>query len=276
MIKKEEMLDIFKNSLPKTTVELIGSNIYKPEIPKMIKVSPLSLQDEKQILTQDYGNDYYKIILNIVEHGIVTPININDLYLFDIDYLFNIIRIQTHGSTVPIEYTCPHCKTKNSFSFDLSAADINKPTKIQDITQKYKIKDIDIEFSIPTVKVRNNVMRYIHNKEFKDKIKKLATETKLIHPDAIDDSILSDLSIIFSYISKLNNETIETDEDYVYAIFLILSLTREDLLLIRNKINKITKIFNIEHTYKCKKCSKDITISLSDLGSEYFFPTIVS
>jgi len=41
MINKEEFINIFKNSLPKTTVELIGSNIYNPEIPKMVKVSPL-------------------------------------------------------------------------------------------------------------------------------------------------------------------------------------------------------------------------------------------
>jgi len=43
MINKEEMMNIFKNSLPRTTIELIGSNIYKNEIPKMVKVSPLSL-----------------------------------------------------------------------------------------------------------------------------------------------------------------------------------------------------------------------------------------
>ena len=270
------MMDIFKNSLPRTTIELIGSTVYKPEIPKMIKVSPLSLQDEKQILTQDYGNDYYKIILNIVEHGIVTPININDLYLFDIDYLFNIIRIQTHGQTVPVEYTCPHCKKKNTYNFDLSQADINKPKAIDDIIQKIKVKNVDIEFKMPTVKVRNTVIRYINNNEFKTKLKNLAKETKMVNPEAIDSSILNDLSIIFSYINKFNNEIIENDDDYVYVILFILSLTREDLLQIRNNISKMTKIFDIKHIYKCSKCSKDINISLSDLGSEYFFPTVVS
>jgi len=43
MINKEEFINIFKDSLPKTTIELIGSNIYGPEIPKMVKISPLSM-----------------------------------------------------------------------------------------------------------------------------------------------------------------------------------------------------------------------------------------
>jgi len=214
--------------------------------------------------------------LNIVEHGVVTPVNIEDLYLFDIDYLFNIIRIQTHGSTVPIEYTCPHCKKKNTYNFDLSQADINKPETLEDITQGIDLKHVNIEFRIPTVKIRNNIMKYINNDEFIEKLKSLAVETKAINKDSVDANILNDLSIIFSYINKFNGENIETEEDYMYAILFILSLTREDLLSIRNKISKITKIFDIKHTYKCSKCGKDVTISLSDLGSEYFFPTTVS
>jgi len=85
-----------------------------------------------------------------------------------------------------------------------------------------------------------------------------------------------DLSLIFTYINNFNNEIIETREDYLYVILFILSLQSNSLIKIRDGILKIKKIFNIEHKYKCMKCGKDIKLSITDLGSEYFFPSKLS
>ena len=268
---EEQFIEAFKNSLPRVSVKLLGGQLYPPEFTKEVKVMPLTLAAEKRVLTQDYSNNSYKLIYDIVQDGLLTKIDLQSLYLFDLEYLFNQIRIMTHGSKVNVNYTCPACSTKSDFDFDLSIVDINPPEKISDI--QYEMKDINLTLEIPTVKKYFDANDLLHSDVFINTQKNLTSKIKIIQPDDIDKEFIVQLSPLIAYVKSISGQEIKDVQDYAYLILYILSLSRSKLLSLRNVFETKSKIFNIQHDFKCPKCGKVNKITLNDLGSEYFFPS---
>lgn len=270
-ISEEQFIETFKNSLPRVSVKLLGGQLYPPEFIKEVKVMPLTLAAEKRVLTQDYTNNSYKLIYDIVQDGLLTKIDLSALYLFDLEYLFNQIRIMTHGSKVNINYTCPHCSTKSDVEFDVSIVDINPPEKIEDI--RYEMKDINLILEIPTVKRYFDTNDLLHSDVFINTQKTSAQKIKIVRPEDVDKEFIVQLAPLIAYVKSMSGQEIVTPQDYAYLILYILSLSRSRLLSLRTVFEAKSKVFNIQHEFKCPKCNTISTITLNDLGSEYFFPS---
>jgi len=129
----------------------------------------LTLAAEKRILSQDYQNDSYQMLLDIISASLIQKMDISYWYMFDVDYVFNQIRIITHGSAVNLKYTCPVCKATTDTSVDLSIVDINPVKSIEDIT--FESKDPNVVFVIPTVKKYREVIDLFNSDIFITNVK---------------------------------------------------------------------------------------------------------
>lgn len=272
MLTDEQFMDVFKEVLPKINVKLLGQNVYDANSPKEIKIVPLTLAAEKRILSQDYQNDSYQMLLDIISASLIQKMDISYWYMFDVDYVFNQIRIITHGSTVNLKYTCPVCKATTDTSVDLSIVDINPVKSIEDIT--FESKDPNVVFVIPTVKKYREVIDLFNSDIFITNVKNAQSKLKVVSPEDIDKTLISDLGPLAAYVTKFLNQEITGTQDYVYLILFLLSLTRNKLSSLRTALDTRNKVFSLEKKFKCPKCGTVSTISISDLGVEYFFPSV--
>ena len=275
MLNEQSMIDIFKNSLPVTTLELLGSNIYPQEMQKEVKTQPLSLQSEKQVLTQDYQDNTYGLIIDLVRAGIQSAIDFDNLYLFDIEYLFNAIRISTHGSHLSVSTKCPSCGNTNNTNVDLSVININKPNTLDDISSKATINNVDFIIRYPTVKHYEDTIKIMNNVQFPDSVRQFIKNNNLANDKQIkqiDDQTVKDLNTVVSYIYSMQGQEIKTKEEMVFLCQFLLLLPENSLLEFVPKIQNIMKPFELKPEIVCSSCKTHYNIDIVDLGVDYFFP----
>jgi hypothetical protein len=112
-----------------TTIPSTGEEIqYRPFLVKEQKILLMALEtnDEKQVLVA---------IQQLLKHCIVSDCNINNLALFDIEYIFLQLRGKAVGENSDIKLKCTECEQENDIKLPL--ADL-KP-KIKEVDTKVKI-----------------------------------------------------------------------------------------------------------------------------------------
>jgi hypothetical protein len=114
----------------------VNAPIHRLKIPssdKEIKFRPFLVKEEKILLmAQETGNDQqiFDAVRGLIESCCFGEVNVEELPLFDIEYIFLQIRAKSIGEISTIEITCPDDgKTKVSVEVDLSKLEVTKPEK---------------------------------------------------------------------------------------------------------------------------------------------------
>ena len=126
-----------------------------PSTKKKVRVRPLLVKEEKILLMAKESKDEFDIfsaLKQTVNNCIVTPnININDMTIFDLEYLFLKIRSFSVSSTTNVSYIDGEDEKTYNFSVDLEKVEVIFP---QDIKNNIKINDdISITLKYPTAKL---------------------------------------------------------------------------------------------------------------------------
>ena len=217
-----------------------------PSTGKAITYRPYVVKEEKILLialeTQD-EDAIEKAVLNIINECVETPINVNDLTTFDVEFMFITLRSKSVGEGIKLTPKCDgdECEEINEVVINLEKVTVEN---LKDAPDKH-IKltdDISIDLKWHTMKDRTEDLK-----------KETETET-----------------IINMIVTSL--ETIYSGED-TYAVK---DATKKEVVefvesLNTDQFNDIVEVLsNIPYLsydmdFDCKKCGKNNTIELRGL-----------
>ena len=114
-------------SLPTITVPQYS--LILPSTGKEYKYRPFLVKEEKILLIAMESEDEKQIIdatVNIIKNCIVGEIDIDDLPIFDIEYIFLQLRGKAKGEILELKYTCPKCKGQIPLAINIDEIKVEK------------------------------------------------------------------------------------------------------------------------------------------------------
>jgi hypothetical protein len=230
-------------SLPKISVPTYTLII--PSTGKKIQYRPFLTKEEKILLIALESEDDEQIITsikNIISSCVNTEINVSDLSIFDIEYIFLNLRARSVGEIIELKITCPD----------------------DDTTQ------VNVKINIDDIKVEKNPKHSSEIKINEDillKMKYPNIDTLLEDHENVDETI----DVIAKCISKIITKDNEYDCNLV---------SKEELLefvdtLPVNSFKEIQKFFSsipkLKHTIKVKNPNTQVVSEVTISGVYNFF-----
>jgi hypothetical protein len=230
-------------SLPKISVP--SYTLIIPSTGKKIQYRPFLTKEEKILLIALESEDDEQIITsikNIITSCVNTEINVSDLSIFDIEYIFLNLRARSVGEIIELKITCPD----------------------DDTTQ------VNVKINIDDIKVEKNPKHSSEikiNEDILIKMKYPNIDTLLEDHENVDETI----DVIAKCISKIITKDNEYDCNLV---------SKEELLefvdtLPVNSFKEIQKFFSsipkLKHTIKVKNPNTQVVSEVTISGVYNFF-----
>jgi len=148
--------------MPLPKLEVPTYELKVSSLRKKIEYRPFLVREEKILLTALEGDqhDMVRAMKQIIENCLITKINIDELPLFDLEYIFLQLRSKSVGETSNIQLTCQECDEGNKITIDLSKIELSTPE--QTIDPNIMLTDsAGIVLKYPT----SDMLRYIDLEE---------------------------------------------------------------------------------------------------------------
>jgi hypothetical protein len=208
---------------------------YRPYVVKEEKLLLIAMesQDEKQIETA---------VMNIIEECIESPININELTTFDVEFMFVTLRAKSVGEGIQLSPKCSSCEEVNEIKVNLD--DVTVANLNDQVDKLIKLTDdISLELKWSTMKDRHI--------NLEDK-----TET-----ETIINMITNSIGMIYSGEETFNCNDVPNAEvrDFVE------SLSNEQFNQVVDVMAKAPYL-SYEINFDCKKCGENNKIPLNGLA----------
>tara|TARA_Y100000593_G_C4299910_1_gene332770 strand:+ start:1061 stop:1786 length:726 start_codon:yes stop_codon:yes gene_type:complete len=224
----------------------IATPFYEMKLPstgETVKYRPFLVKEEKLLLMAMEGGkqkEISNVVKQIINNCTEGKISVEELPMFDIEYLFLQIRIKSVEDTVDISLSCNKCNESFSSTVDLKPIEVHFPDK----KQSFKIQltsDVGLTMKYPTLDMMSDM--------------KPGDETK---PEFIFDTISKCIDNIY-------------DEEQVYNDFNKTELEEFVDSLPQEQFKKISDFFEempkLQHEIKfsCPKCKHKNTAMLTGL-----------
>lgn len=174
-------------------VEYITFSVKIPSTKKTIKMRPFVVSEQKALLQAVELRDvdvFINTIVDIVDACSFNAVKVDELTMYDVDYIFLYLRAKSAGELVPIEYTClaeleddQQCGSKIKVELNLNNVKVIKPEGFENNKTIMIDKKSGIKLSAPSFK------------EFQ-KVKSDGFENKTIF-DLLDTFLFSCVDSIF-------------------------------------------------------------------------------
>lgn len=142
---------------------VIGVPTHSTTIPssgKEITFRPFLVKEEKMLLIALETGDkkaQYRALKQILQNCISTPINVEELAVFDVEYLFIQIRGKSIGEVLEPVIVCPTCSTQGKIKINLADITINNKNNTE-VPYKVMLSDsVGITLVYPNLKMVENV-----------------------------------------------------------------------------------------------------------------------
>jgi hypothetical protein len=233
-------------SLPTITVPYYEMIV--PSSSKKIKFRPFLVKEEKLLLMaieSKTEKEMYGSIKQTINNCVQGGIDVDELPLFDLEYIYLKIRSKSIGEKTKANFYCTECKETNQHYVDFEAVVVDKsrslPPKIEindsmGIMMKYPNMDVSLKMAVEaptTQEMFDFVISCINYVYDKDNIMKAEDYSK---------KELSD------FVESLGNETFEKMVDF---------------------IDRMPNL-NYKGGFKCKKCGHDNKIEITE-SADFFF-----
>ena len=215
-----------------------------PSTGEAITYRPYVVKEEKILLIAMESNDENQIeqaVIDVIQLCVESPINIDDLTTFDVEFIFVTLRSKSVGEGIKLSPKCEHCEETNEVKINLEEV---KVTNLENKIDKH-IKltdDISIDLKWHTMKDRQKELRN-------------DSETQ-----TVINMIVASLETIYSGedIHVVKNATDKEVREFVES-------------LNTDQFNEIVEVLanvpylSYDMDYDCEKCGKENHISLNGL-----------
>ena len=130
-----------------------------PSTGEEYKYRPFLVKEEKILLIAMESEDEAQIIdatITIIKNCLVGDLNIDDLPMFDIEYIFLQLRAKAKGELLELKYKCPKCESKIPLSINIE--DIKVTTK-EGHSTKVELQDgLGIVMKYPNISIQKQLV----------------------------------------------------------------------------------------------------------------------
>ena len=234
--------------MPLPSIEIPSYELKLTTIEEKIPFRPFLVKEEKILLHAMEGdqNDMVNAMKQIISNCLLVELNVDELPLFDLEYLFLNLRSKSVGETAELLLTCQECEAQNPAEIDLGEVQIKFPPN--EVSPNVMLTDeIGIVLKYPTV----NILKFF---SFDDDF----------NFDTTLDIIEHCVDIIFEgeELYDLNDYTKEERENFFQQ------MTQQQFGEIQNFFDNMPRLLhNVE--FKCHACESDQLIVLE--GLQNFF-----
>ena len=138
--------------LPK--IETPKYHVIVPSTKEEIEFRPFLVKEEKTLMIAQESKDPNQIataIQNIIKECTFNRVNMNQITMYDLEYIFIQLRCKSVGETAELALACSECGAENPHTVLLDKVEVEYPTDV--IDKKYQINDdIGIVLKEPSVK----------------------------------------------------------------------------------------------------------------------------
>ena len=209
---------------------------YRPYLVKEEKILLIAMESQSDEAMEN-------AVVDIIKLCVETPINVNTLTTFDIEYIFINLRAKSVGEGIKLNPTCEHCEEVNEdIKVDLDKVIVSGIE--EEIDMRVKLTDdISVDVTWPTMK----------NKLTEDDMK-TGTDT-LINMVARSIGTIYSGEEIFAAADSTKKELVEFVE----------SLGSDQFNALLTKVSEAPQlIYDLE--FKCKACGEDNKLEIKGLA----------
>jgi hypothetical protein len=215
-----------------------------PSTGETVTYRPYVVREEKILLIAMESNDENQIeqaVIDVIQSCVESPINIDNLTTFDVEFIFVTLRSKSVGEGIKLSPKCEHCEETNEVKINLEEV---KVTNLENKVDKH-IKltdDISIDLKWHTMKDRQKELR--NDSETQTVINMIVASLETIYSG-------EDIHVVKDATDKEVREFVESlNTDQFNEIVEVLS-------------NVPYLSYNMD--YDCEKCGKENSISLNGL-----------
>ena len=215
-----------------------------PSTGESITYRPYVVKEEKILLIAfETQNDtaIEKAVNNIIKECIESPINIQELTTFDVEYIFVTLRSKSVGEGIKINPSCEHCEEKNEVKIDL---------------EKVKVANLDLDVD-RNVKLTDDISLDLKWHQLDDKLDESERKTET---DTIINMVAKAIETIYSgeEIHNVKDVTKKELNEFVE------SLNTDQFGKIIEVLGKAPYL-SYDVKFNCKECKKENVIELKGL-----------
>ena len=229
-----------------------------PSDGKELRYRPFLVKEEKLLLLAMESEDDKQIMTatkNVLQNCIFDDINVDDMAIFDIEYIFLWLRGRAKGEKLELKYTCPKCDS--TLPVDLNLEDI-KVTYAEGHEKKVEINDsVGIVLKYPNMAMQAKIEKI----ESENEVETLFTSIRL----CID--YIYDKETMYSSKDHTEKELEEFIESLTDVQFKKLANFFETMPKLEHKINLVCKGSIKEGKKKKINCDYEEEITLEGLQS---------
>lgn len=224
---------------------------YKLTIPSMKKevtYRPFLVKEEKALMIAQQSEDQETMVTtlkSVIQSCIQDKIDVNDLAVFDIEYIFTQLRARSVGEIVELILKCDTCddqKATVKYAIDLSKLKVDFPEKHEKKITLFN--DVGVIMKYPSLEV----------------LKKIESAGNDI--ESIFDIIASCIEFIYNTDEMYSTKEVKIEEVKEF----IENLTQEQFQKLQGFFETMPKLEQ-KVKYKCPMCSKDHEKTIRGLDS---------
>ena len=236
--------------MPLPKLEVPTYDLKLSSIEEAITFRPFLVKEEKILLTALEGEqqDMIRAMKQIMNNCVETEINLDELPLFDLEYLFLNLRSKSVGETSNLLVTCQECNQENPLSIDLATIELQFPD--EEVDSNVMLSDtVGVLLKYPTV----DMLKYVD----------------------IDIGETVDLDTTFEILEHCIDTLYDGDELYDLQDYtkkekeeFFNSLTQKQFQDIQEYFDNIPKLSH-QVEYKCRSCETEQSLTIE--GLQNFF-----
>ena len=237
------------------TIAVPEYTLILPSTGKELKYRPFLVKEEKILLIAMESEDDKHIInaiKNIVNNCVFTELDVDNMPMFDLEYIFLQLRGKSKGEKIDLKYECPKCNKNIPVTINI---DDVKVIKNKDNKLKIKFNDnLGVKMKYPSLQLQND-LSYMK-------------EEKSGETETIFHSIVKSIDYIYDNENTypLKDHTEKEVNDFIDSLtdahFQKISKFFETMPVLQHKFE-----LNCTKKKKDKICSYKETITLSGLQS---------
>lgn len=221
-----------------------------PSTGKEVQYRPFLVKDEKTLLIAQQSENL-EVMINslkeVIKSCIKTPIDVESLATFDLEYIFTQLRAKSVGEIVELKFKCDTCtdeKAVASVNIDLTQLQVSKSPEHSSKIELFE--DVGISMKYPTAAL----------------IKKMSTLTDTKNMDQIFDVMVECIDFIYTETEVFHSKEQSKEE----LLEFLNNLTSEQFLKVQKFFETIPKLTK-QVEYTCPVCGKKHNKTLEGLAS---------
>lgn len=214
-----------------------------PSMNKQVKFRPYLVKEEK-VLMMAFESKDQKAALDAVAETITScvkdEIQIKDLKLYDVEYMFTKIRAKSVGEQAKLLVTCTSCQSKNEISVDIDKVEVTSPGEVENVIQI--TDDVSVEMTYPN-------------------FDKMISNEKIMAQQSDVETLIELIADCIVCINTEDEKVMLRDEPRDKIIEFVDSMTNDQFKKLRNFVESVPRV-QINHEYVCESCKekKEVTI----------------